>query len=59
MVGSAYAVSFLTQSPPTPDSCTVMGWLPAETAGEADAEAGLNDIVENRTPLILPGSHTH
>jgi hypothetical protein len=59
MVGSAYAVSFLTQPPPTPDSCTVMGWLPAETAGEADAEAGLNDFVENRTSLILPDSHTH
>lgn len=24
-----------------------MGWLPAETAGEADAEAGLNDFVDN------------
>ncbi|KAG2035570.1 hypothetical protein BDR03DRAFT_962128, partial [Suillus americanus] len=47
MIGSAYAVSFLTQPPPTPDSCSVMGWLPAETAGEADAEAGLNDFVEN------------
>ncbi|KAG1802053.1 uncharacterized protein HD556DRAFT_1334198 [Suillus plorans] len=47
MVGSAYAVSFLTQPPPTPDSCSVVGWLPAETAGEADAEAGLNDFVEN------------
>ncbi|KAG1903628.1 uncharacterized protein F5891DRAFT_1017497 [Suillus fuscotomentosus] len=47
MVGSAYAVSFLTQPPPTPDSCSVLGWLPAETAGEADAEAGLNDFVEN------------
>ncbi|KAG1822391.1 hypothetical protein EV424DRAFT_1321696 [Suillus variegatus] len=47
IVGSAYAVSFLTQPPPTPDSCSVLGWLPAETAGEADAEAGLNDFVEN------------
>ncbi|KAG2108448.1 uncharacterized protein F5147DRAFT_576694 [Suillus discolor] len=47
MVGSAYAVSFLTQPPPTPDSCSVVGWLPAETAGKADAEAGLNDFVEN------------
>ncbi|KAG2058009.1 hypothetical protein BDR06DRAFT_951137 [Suillus hirtellus] len=47
MVGSAYAVSFLPQPPPTPDSCSVLGWLPAETAGEADAEAGLNDFVEN------------
>ncbi|KAG2347114.1 hypothetical protein BDR05DRAFT_1057145 [Suillus weaverae] len=46
-IGSVYAVSFLTQPPPTPDSCSVMGWLPAETAGEADAEAGLNDFVDN------------
>lgn len=47
MIGSVYAVSFLTQPPPTPDSCSVIGWLPAETAGDADAEAGLNDFVEN------------
>ncbi|KAG1894540.1 uncharacterized protein F5891DRAFT_919664, partial [Suillus fuscotomentosus] len=26
---------------------SVMGWLPAETAGEADADARLNDFVEN------------
>ncbi|KAG1752149.1 hypothetical protein EDB19DRAFT_2021894 [Suillus lakei] len=43
-IGSVYAVSFLAQPPPTPDSCSVMGWLPAETAGEGDAEAGLNDF---------------
>ncbi|KAG0704132.1 hypothetical protein DFH29DRAFT_913101 [Suillus ampliporus] len=45
--GPAYALSFLTQPPPTPDSCSVIGWLPAETTGEGDAEAGLNDFVEN------------
>ncbi|KAJ8596052.1 hypothetical protein M405DRAFT_929086 [Rhizopogon salebrosus TDB-379] len=43
----AYAVSFLTQPPPIPDSCSVVGWLPAETAGQQDAEAGLNDFVQN------------
>ncbi|KAG2051132.1 hypothetical protein BDR06DRAFT_890342, partial [Suillus hirtellus] len=47
IAGSAYAVSFLTQSPLTPDSCSVMVWLPTETAGAADAEVGLNDFVEN------------
>ncbi|KIK34894.1 hypothetical protein CY34DRAFT_812582 [Suillus luteus UH-Slu-Lm8-n1] len=47
MIGSVYAVSFLNQPPPIPDSCSVLGWLPAETAGEADTEAGLNDFVEN------------
>ncbi|KAG1767802.1 hypothetical protein EDD22DRAFT_949857 [Suillus occidentalis] len=47
MIGSVYAVSFLNQPPPTPDSCSVLGWLPAETAGDADADAGLNDFVEN------------
>lgn len=56
MIGSVYAVSFLAQPPPTPDSCSVMGWLPAETAGEADAEAGLNDFVENRTSLTINDS---
>lgn len=45
---SAHAVSFLSQPPPTPYSCSVIGWLPAETAGQGDAEAGLNDFVENR-----------
>ncbi|KAG1873372.1 hypothetical protein C8R48DRAFT_594192, partial [Suillus tomentosus] len=53
IAGSAYAVSFLTQSPPTPDSCSVMVWLPAETAGAADAEAGLNDFVENSKFRII------
>ncbi|KAG2064570.1 hypothetical protein BDR04DRAFT_1109910 [Suillus decipiens] len=46
-MGSVYAISFLTEPPPAPDSCSVIGWLPAETAGEADTEAGLNDFVEN------------
>ncbi|KAG1873068.1 hypothetical protein DFJ58DRAFT_885100 [Suillus subalutaceus] len=41
MIGSAYALSFLTQPPPTPDS-VLLSW-----DGEADAEAGLNDFVEN------------
>jgi hypothetical protein len=54
----AYAVSFLTQPPPTPDSCSVVGWLPAETAGQQDAEAGLNDFVQNRTSNHSPPSIT-
>lgn len=53
MIGSVYAVSFLNQPPPIPDSCSVLGWLPAETAGEADADAGLNDFVENRTSFTI------
>ncbi|KAG1737494.1 uncharacterized protein EDB91DRAFT_1140164 [Suillus paluster] len=47
MSPSVYALSFLTQPPPTPDSCSVIGWLPAETTSEGGAEAGLNDFVEN------------
>ncbi|RDB23363.1 hypothetical protein Hypma_009472 [Hypsizygus marmoreus] len=41
----AYALSFLPSPPPSPDSSTVIGWLPA-AASEAQ-EAGLNDFVEN------------
>ncbi|OJA12255.1 hypothetical protein AZE42_04073 [Rhizopogon vesiculosus] len=44
---SAYAISFLNQPPPNPDSCSVIGWLPAETPGQGDVEAGLNDFIEN------------
>ncbi|KAH7904705.1 hypothetical protein BJ138DRAFT_1166100 [Hygrophoropsis aurantiaca] len=44
----AYALSFLKEPPPTPDSSTIIGWLPAETEGNGqDQEAGLNDFQEN------------
>ncbi|KAK0205105.1 hypothetical protein DFS33DRAFT_733203 [Desarmillaria ectypa] len=39
-----FAISFLPRAPPTPDSPTIIGWLPAQGAGE---EAGLNDFTEN------------
>ncbi|THU97628.1 hypothetical protein K435DRAFT_753798 [Dendrothele bispora CBS 962.96] len=41
-----YALSFLPDPPPKPDSACVIGWLPAQTEG-SDAEAGLNDFMEN------------
>jgi hypothetical protein len=43
-----FAVSLLPDPPPLSESCTVLGWLPAETPGD-DREAGLNDFLENRT----------
>ncbi|TFY77743.1 hypothetical protein EWM64_g6271 [Hericium alpestre] len=43
LAGPVFAVSILPAPPPTPDSHTIMGWLPAE-AGE---DAGLNDFREN------------
>ncbi|KAI0278720.1 hypothetical protein BGY98DRAFT_972764, partial [Russula aff. rugulosa BPL654] len=42
-----FTVSFLADAPPSPESSTVLGWLPAETPGD-DCNAGLNDFVENR-----------
>jgi hypothetical protein len=59
-----FAVSLLPDPPPLSESCSILGWLPAETPGE-DHEAGLNDFVDNRTcaawfissalgPLIRP-----
>jgi hypothetical protein len=41
-----YALSFLS-SVPSPDSSTIIGWLPAQTQSHTD-EAGLNDFQENR-----------
>ena len=43
-----FAVSFLADVPPSSESSTVLGWLPAETPGEDDCNAGLNDFLENR-----------
>ncbi|KAJ7628456.1 hypothetical protein FB45DRAFT_918333 [Roridomyces roridus] len=48
----AYALSFL---PTLARTATVIGWLPAATA-TSDAEAGLNDFVEN--PEFRPLLHT-
>ena len=39
----AFAVSFLPTPPPSPESSTVIGWLPVEEG------TGLNDFRENRT----------
>ena len=50
-----FAVSFLADAPPSPESSTVLGWLPAETPGD-DGNAGLNDFVENRA-LRCPSLH--
>ena len=46
----AFAISFLPSPSPSPNSCTIIGWLPAAAGGadaESDSEAGLNDFVEN------------
>jgi hypothetical protein len=50
-----FAVSLLADAPPSPESSTVLGWLPAETPGD-DYNAGLNDFVENRA-LRCPSLH--
>jgi hypothetical protein len=42
-----FAISLLADAPPSSESSTVLGWLPAETPGD-DHDAGLNDFVENR-----------
>jgi hypothetical protein len=47
-------VSLLADAPPSPESSTALGWLPAETPGD-DGNAGLNDFVEN--PRFLPLLH--
>ena len=47
-----FALSFLPAPPPIPDSCTIIGWLPAATEG-ADGEAGLNDFKENRASFFV------
>ncbi len=46
---SVFALSLLADAPPSSESRTVLGWLPAETPGD-DRDAGLNDFVENRAP---------
>jgi hypothetical protein len=51
----AFAVSLLADAPPSPESSTVLGWLPAETPGD-DCNAGLNDFVEN-SALRCPSLH--
>ncbi|KAJ7151458.1 hypothetical protein C8R43DRAFT_1005251 [Mycena crocata] len=47
----AFALSFLP-SPPSTSTRTVVGWLPAATAG-SDDEAGLNDFRENPEFRVL------
>ncbi|KZT04959.1 uncharacterized protein LAESUDRAFT_813833 [Laetiporus sulphureus 93-53] len=41
-----FALSFLPTAPPSVQSATVIGWLPASAPGDSD-EAGLNDFVDN------------
>jgi len=50
----AFAISLLADPPPSSESSTVLGWLPAETPGD-DRGAGLNDFVENRA--CIPPRH--
>jgi len=50
----AFAVSLLAHPPPSAESSTILGWLPAETPGK-DRDAGLNDFVPN--PRFLPLLH--
>lgn len=52
----AFAVSLLGDAPHSPESSTILGWLPAETP-EDDGNAGLNDFVENRA-LRCPSLHS-
>lgn len=59
----AFALSFLPKTPPTPESSTVIGWLPAQTYVTDTPDtpvakrtgAGLNDFREN--PMFLPVLH--
>jgi hypothetical protein len=48
----AFALSFLSSPPPLPDSCTIIGWLPA-ASDAAEQEAGLNDFIENRQSFSI------
>ncbi|KAH9829256.1 uncharacterized protein C8Q71DRAFT_444591 [Rhodofomes roseus] len=50
-----FALSFLPTPPPSVQSCTVIGWLPASTPGGKEEDAGLNDFVEN--PLFRDVLH--
>ncbi|KAH9048893.1 hypothetical protein EDB84DRAFT_1434011 [Lactarius hengduanensis] len=47
-----FALSLLANPPPSSESSTVLGWLPAETPGD-DREAGLNDFVQNPRFMLL------
>ncbi|KAI0074935.1 hypothetical protein K474DRAFT_1709427 [Panus rudis PR-1116 ss-1] len=42
-----YALSLLEEAPIDVTSRTIIGWLPAVTAGEGEDSAGLNDFVPN------------
>ncbi|KAF9233905.1 hypothetical protein BU15DRAFT_90179 [Melanogaster broomeanus] len=51
-----YALSFLPTPPPSGQSQTIIGWLPAVAEGaNQDVDAGLNDFVEN--PRFRPLLH--
>lgn len=42
-----FALSFLPEPPKSVESCTVIGWLPANAGEQEEGDAGLNDFVEN------------
>lgn len=48
-----YALSFLPTPPPSAESSTIIGWLPAGT-NNGEQEAGLNDFQENRMSFADP-----
>jgi hypothetical protein len=49
----AFALSFLSSPPPTSNSGTIIGWLPAQSSVDSSngQGAGLNDFRENREQL--------
>lgn len=49
----AYAISFSNETPPSVNSATILGWLPAQThasegSGAKEQTSALNDFRENR-----------
>lgn len=49
----AFALSFLPTAPLSPDSSTIIGWLPAQSSNSGSEESGLNDFKENRALIRL------
>jgi hypothetical protein len=49
----AFAVSFLDEPPPIPNSSTIIGWLPAASEGSGKQAASLGDFKENRKHVEL------
>jgi hypothetical protein len=53
-----YALSFLSTPPPSVNSCTIIGWLPAAVEREGQ-EAGLGDFKENSKFTAVRPCRTH